>query len=91
LENVIDRSKTYKTKALISRAGFEGLKGDIESEFYYYTGAIKSRANISDFVNASRAIAVVKSKEGFHHLAIKDMENLTPLIRHAEPCSILIS
>jgi hypothetical protein len=85
LDCLIDRTTTYKTKALISRAGFEGHRGDIDRELYFYLEALKSASDISDYVNISRAIAVVKSKEGFHQSAMRDLESLGPVSKYAEP------
>jgi hypothetical protein len=85
LENIADQSRTYKTKALLSLAGFEGLKGNVDSELYLYVEALKSSCNISDYVQSSMGIAVVKAKEGFHESALKDLEKLIVSIKHAEP------
>jgi hypothetical protein len=85
LETIIDQTQTYKAKAFISRAGFEGLKGNIESELYFYTEALNCATDISDYITSSRAIAVIKSKEGFHNSALKDLEKIAPLTRYAEP------
>jgi hypothetical protein len=85
LQNIITDSNTYKTKALLSLAGFEGLKGNLDSEFYLYTEALKSSSSISDYAQASMGIAVVKAKEGFHDSALKDLEIIILSIKHAEP------
>jgi hypothetical protein len=85
LQTITDQSQTYKTKALLSLAGFEGLKGNVDSELYLYTEALKSSSNISDYVQSTMGVAVVKAKEGFHQSALKDLEKLTFLIKYAEP------
>ena len=36
-------------------------------------------------VTASRATAVLQAREGFHNLALKNLENITPLIRYVQP------
>ena len=36
-------------------------------------------------IDLARGMAVVKAKEGFHAHALKDLENLIPLLRFAEP------
>src|ERR1044071_7711683 len=66
LQNIVTHSNTYKAKALLSLAGFEGLKRNLDSELYLYTEALKAASNISDYIQASMGIAVVKAKEGFH-------------------------
>ncbi|HVG22386.1 MAG TPA: hypothetical protein VNI02_25330 [Blastocatellia bacterium] len=85
LETVIEQTRTYTTKALLSRAAIEGYQGKTEPELYFYNEALKTSSTISDYVEASRCIAIVKSKEGFHTSALKDLENLVPIIKHAVP------
>ncbi|MFP5265572.1 MAG: hypothetical protein ACLGJB_27095 [Blastocatellia bacterium] len=85
LETIIEQTQTYKTKALSSRGTFEWYKGNNEAAFYFYTEALKASPTVSEYVDLSRAIAVLKSQEGFHARSIQEMENLIPLIRHAEP------
>lgn len=85
LQDIVTESSTYKTKALLSLAGFEGLKGNLDSELYLYTEALKSASNISDYTQGSMGIAVVKAKEGFHKSALKDLESLILSIKHTEP------
>jgi len=94
LERIIDQTNTYKVKGLLSRAAFEGYKGNTDSELYFYKEALKASPTISEFIEASKAIAVVKAKEGLRSSAIRDMENLIPIIRYAEPlayCDVLNS
>jgi hypothetical protein len=85
LDRLIDQTKTYKTKALLSRAAFEGYQGKMEPELYFYTEALKTVSNISDYIEALRCIAIVKAKEGFRQSALKDIESLFPLLKYAEP------
>jgi tetratricopeptide (TPR) repeat protein len=84
LERIIDQSDTYKAKALLSRAAFEGYKGDTTAELSFYNEALRAFPAISERIDILRAIAVVKSKEGFHKSAIRDLESLIPIIRHAD-------
>jgi tetratricopeptide (TPR) repeat protein len=84
LERIIDQSDTYKAKALLSRAAFEGYKGNTNAELFFYNEALKAFPTISERIDILRAIAVVKAKEGFHKLAIKDLESLITIIRHAD-------
>jgi hypothetical protein len=46
---------------------------------------LKASPTISEYIDLSKALAVLKAQDGYHERAIADMENLIPLIRHAEP------
>lgn len=85
LENISEQTQTYKAKALISRAAFEVYKGNMEQALYFYTEALETKPTLSDYIKASTGIATVKSMEGFHKSALKDLENLIPLLAHADP------
>src|SRR5688572_26690587 len=85
LERIAEQSQTYKAQALLTRAAIEGYQGNVESELYFYTEALKSRPAFSEYLKAAIAIAVVRSKEGFHESAVKKLESYIPLIRYAEP------
>jgi tetratricopeptide (TPR) repeat protein len=85
LERIIEQTTVYKTKAMFSLAAFEGYQGRTEASIYFYTEALKTCHSISDYIILIRSIAALKSVEGFHESALKDLENLLPIIRHAEP------
>lgn len=85
LERIIEQSQTYKTKALFSRAAIEVYQGNLDHAAYFYNEALKTSPTISEYIDLSRSIAGLKSLEGFHQSALRDLENLVPLIRHAEP------
>ncbi len=85
LEIIIEQTDTYKTKAMLSLAAFEGYQGRIEASLYHYTEAIKTSPSISDYIVLSRSIAALKSAEGYHKAALEDLEKLVPIIKHAEP------
>jgi tetratricopeptide (TPR) repeat protein len=85
LERIAEQTQTYKAKALISRAAFEVYRGNIEQAFYFYNEALKTNPIISDYIKASTGIATLKSMEGFNKSALTDLENLIPLLRHADP------
>ncbi len=85
LERIIEQSQTYKTKALFSRGAIEWYKGKNETALYFYKEALKTSPTISEYIDLSRTVAVLKSTEGFHKSALKDLENLEPLIKHVEP------
>ena len=84
-ENVLENSTAYRPNALMSLAAIEARKGNYASEGYFFMEAMKYTTSITAFIKASKGLAIVKAKEGFHKLAIKDLENLLPIIRHAEP------
>jgi hypothetical protein len=85
LQRVVSESRTYKTKALLSLAGIEGLKGNFDMELYYLNGALKTSPSMPDRLQALRGIAVIKAKEGFHNTSLKDLDNIIPLLRYADP------
>lgn len=85
LERIIEQSQTCKTRALFSRGAFEGYKGNTEAAFYFYAEALKTSPTLSEYIDLSRTIAVLKGTEGFHRSAIIDLENLLPVVRYAEP------
>jgi hypothetical protein len=85
LERIVEESRTYKAKALLSRAAFEVYHGTPENALYFYTESLQTKPTVSDYIVASRSIATVKAMEGFHQSALKDLEKLIPVIQHAEP------
>jgi hypothetical protein len=84
LDYIIENTHTYKSRALISKAGFEGLQGNIEPMFYFYAEAMKASEDVSDYVETIRCVAALKSQEGFHKSALKDLEGVLPLTRHVD-------
>ena len=85
LESIIEETRTYKANALTCRGTVEWYKGNNESALYFYNEALRASPTISEYVDLSKAIAVLKAQEGFHNSAIKALENLIPIIRYAEP------
>jgi len=85
LERIVEQTSTYKAKALISRAAFDVYQDNVEQALHFYTEALKTEPTPSDFIKASTGIATIKSIEGFHASALKDLERLLPLLKHAEP------
>jgi hypothetical protein len=84
-EEVIEKSITYKSKALIALAALELKDNNCELGIKYCSEAIRRSHNISTKIHAARSITVIKSAEGFHALALKDLEALAPLTRYASP------
>ena len=85
LEKIVDQTQTYKAQVLLSRGSFDFYKQSNDSALYFYNEALKARPNISQYISVSLAIAVTKSVEGFHKLALKDLERLIPIAKYAEP------
>jgi tetratricopeptide (TPR) repeat protein len=85
LEKLAEQTRTYKANILLSRAFIEGCRHKMEAALYFYNEALKTSPAISDYISVSLGIAQVKGIEGFHHSALKDIENLLPIIRYAEP------
>jgi tetratricopeptide (TPR) repeat protein len=85
LEKIIEQSRTYKAKALISRAAFEYYQGKADKALYFYSEAIKTSFTLSEYIEATRGVAMVKSLEGFSKNALIDLEAIIPIIRYAEP------
>lgn len=85
LESIAEQSATYTAKALISRGSFDAYESKFESALHFYAEARKASDSISDYIAASRGIALAKSSEGFHPSALKELEQLIPLLKYAEP------
>jgi tetratricopeptide (TPR) repeat protein len=85
LESVIEQTQAYKSKALIWRGTLDVYNGHSDTALHFYAEALKADPTASDCITASRGIALVKALEGFHASALKDLERLLPLLRHAEP------
>jgi hypothetical protein len=85
LERIAEQSYSYRTQALISRAAFDFYRGKFEGALRFYAESLKARPTISEYLSAVKGIAVIKSLEGFGRSALNDLENLTPLLRYANP------
>jgi tetratricopeptide (TPR) repeat protein len=85
LEVIIDHTQAYKAQALLTRGTLEYDNRRNREAFYFYSEALKARPNVSEYIAISRAIAVAKAVDGFHNLALNDLEKVLPLIKHAEP------
>lgn len=85
-ERVADTpSSRYNAKAILSLAGVSANTRNCDAELYYFTESLKASEDISTTVIAYRGIAVHKAKEGYHRHALRDLENLASLIKHAPP------
>ena len=82
-ESVLTHSISYKARALISMAAMKARDGDYDAEIEYFTEAKKYSTNPTTLIKAAKGIAVAKSKQGFRQSALKDLERISPLIKHA--------
>ena len=78
---------TYKAKAILSLAGVSGNTGNYDAELYYFTEALKASQDIATTLISYRSIAVHRAREGYHRHALRDLENLASLVKHA-PASV---
>jgi tetratricopeptide (TPR) repeat protein len=85
LESLIGQTQTYKVQVLSSRAAIEVYQGKLEAALYFYSEALKASPAISEYISVRLGIATLKGREGFHQSALKDMENLVPILGYAEP------
>jgi tetratricopeptide (TPR) repeat protein len=85
LENLAGQTRTYKAKVLLSRAAIDVYQHKMETALYFYNEALRTSPAISEYISLTLGFAQIKGIEGFHESALKDMENLIPIIRYAEP------
>ena len=71
----------YRALAMYSLAAIEARKQDYEAELSWMLESMK----IYPTASVIRGIAVVKSKEGHRNAALKDLENLVPLLQYTDP------
>ncbi len=86
-ERIVEESRTYKTKALMSLATNEARKGNFDEELRYIAEASKTTNNPTLIVELSRGTGIVRAKEGDHKQAVKEFERIFPLIKHIKPIS----
>jgi tetratricopeptide (TPR) repeat protein len=86
-EKVIDQSKTYKTKGLISLGALMFGSRDFPSAIKCYTEALRTDNSPSVFVPIARTIAVIKATEGDHKQALKELESILPIAQCTDPKS----
>lgn len=86
-EKVIEQSRTYKTKGLISLGALRFGNQDFGSAIKCYTEALRTDNSPAVFIPIARTIAVIKATEGNHNQALKDLESIFPLARSTDPKS----
>jgi tetratricopeptide (TPR) repeat protein len=83
-ELVVDTAPAlYRSKAILSLAAVSSNTGDFKSSYYYYSEAIKAAGFDAVSIDALKGIAVLKAREGSHKHAVRELESLMPLIKHA--------
>jgi hypothetical protein len=85
LENIAGKTRTYKAQVLSSRGAIELYQDRPERAFYFYNEALRTSLTLSDYISVSLGIAAAKGIEGFHQSALRDIQNLIPIIRYTEP------
>jgi tetratricopeptide (TPR) repeat protein len=75
----------YKVKAILSLGALSFHKRDFDSALYFYQEPLRAGKLSIASIHAIRAMSHLKSIEGSHHHAVKDLESVLPLIRHARP------
>jgi tetratricopeptide (TPR) repeat protein len=83
-EQAVDTAPdVYKVKATSSLGMLAIRRGDFDAAFYYYQEAIKNGKLSADSLHAIKAISVLKAMAGDHAQAVKDLENILPLMKYA--------
>jgi hypothetical protein len=85
LERIVEQTQTYKSKALFSLAAMVTNNGDVEGGARYYLEALELADNPSTFVGAVKGMAILKSMEGFKVSALRDLENISSIVKYANP------
>ena len=81
-ERVAEESNTYRARALMSLALAEARRNDYDEGHKYFAESLKAANSPALIVEASRCIAILKAKEGFHPQSLKDLEKIAPLLRY---------
>jgi len=73
----------YKARAVLSLGAVEGYKGNVSARLQYHARALRiEQADYYTRLEASRAIALIRSVEGDHRRAVEQLEALYPIARH---------
>ena len=73
----------YKVKAILSLGALSFRRKDFDSALCFYRETIKAGKLSAASLHAIKAIGVIKAIEGNHSQAVKDLENILPLVRYA--------
>ncbi|HVG20436.1 MAG TPA: hypothetical protein VNI02_15410 [Blastocatellia bacterium] len=81
LEQAAEHSPAeFRALAMLSLAAIEAREQDYASELRWLSESLK----LSPSIEALRGIAIVKAKEGYHRISLKELEGLMPLARFSE-------
>ena len=73
----------YKVKAILSLGALAFNRGDFDSALYFYQEPLKTGKVSMASIHAIRAISHLKSIQGSHAHAVKDLESILPLIKYS--------
>ena len=73
----------YRAKSLLLLSAISQVNNKTEDAFRFYNESIKVETFSSTTVLAIKGIAVLKSREGYHKYALKDLERFYPIARYA--------
>lgn len=74
---------TYKMKATLSLGTLSFNKGDFDSTLYYLQETLKNGECSVAGIQAIRGISILRALEGNHTQAVKDFENILPMMKYA--------
>ncbi len=74
---------TYKVKAILSLGALAFHRRDFDSALHFFQETIKREKLSTESIQAIRGISILKSIEGSHAHAVKDLESILPLIKYA--------
>ena len=75
----------YGAKAILSLGAVSFNTGNFDSALYYFKETLKVSGFSIASLEAIRGMAVLKSVEGSHDHAIKDLESVLPILKHVPP------
>ncbi len=75
----------YRAKSLLLLSAISQVNNKTEDAFRFYEEAFKVEPFTLFRILPLKGIAVLKAREGYHPSALKDLENLLPLLRYTEP------
>src|ERR1044072_9234223 len=85
IEKVIEQSDTFRAKAFLTLSVLQEIHGEYELGLQSCQAAISCNPSPSIITQATRGIAILKSREGFNKSALKDLTMISPIVRYADP------
>jgi len=83
-ELVVDTAPdAYKVKATLSLGALSFHRREFDSALNFYQEALKTGKLSAASLTAVRSISVLKAMEGNHTQAVKDLENILPVMKYA--------